>query len=152
MNPMNPTGEHPMYGTQFNLTREDQIPHLTNQITQMLSEHGPVVVHYMPPGAKRSLDQNSLLSVWVRDICRQLNERTGEPQSEDLMKTYLKNLLGLKKTGTIAGNEVTMLKSTVDYSVEEMSAFLLAIDIYCADRRIILTADPTYQQYKEASL
>ena len=139
-----------MIGTNFRLTREDQAAALADQIVATFKRYGPINVKYST-AKQRSNDQNALFHVWCREIAIQLKKQTGEPVSEEAVKTHCKRLYGLVGKQVILGDTVPYLVSTTDYSKFEFMEFLLKTWNYWVTRGIILSTDPEFAKYKDAA-
>ena len=93
----------------------------------------PLQVEVSEYQKKRSLDQNALYWVWLHEISKHIHEATGQWYSDEELHDFFKAKYLPSKPVEIKGEIKTAHKSTTRLTVQEMSDYLMHIEVYCAD-------------------
>lgn len=149
---------------KLTVTSEPMAIQAHRDIVAMMKEHGYVIVE-IKSGA-RTLSQNALYWIWVREITKFWNE-TVPPESRICIETgevitftedythrrMKKRFLGEDNPITIGGITISgQLKSTRKLTKHEMMDYMTQIEVYAANAGLELTmpADSQYWKLKQA--
>ena len=105
----------------------------------------------------RTLDQNSLLHLWIDQITQFWNDHRPEgcmhTYDPEWTKNRLKQMFGEKVTFSdpVTGQEKTYLLSTAKYGVGQMYHFMVAIQVYAMENLgLILESKGVYKDIQDA--
>lgn len=99
-------------------------------------------------GAQKSMGQNALVHVWIREITKHMNKLPGNNYDEDTVKTYLKRKYGVRfeSKDLLTGESMTILKSYERYEKGEMTVHMNLIAEFAACINCTL---PVWGEYQE---
>jgi len=101
-------------------------------------EH-PLQVEIKPYTKHRSLSQNRLFHMWVRELSDGYEDTGGERHSPEVWKQYLKNLFLGHTSHQVMGQIVETQVGTSDLNTAEFAAFLERVDHYASTLGVQLT-------------
>ncbi|HDN2618829.1 TPA: hypothetical protein ACTY1O_001284 [Enterobacter hormaechei] len=107
------------------------------QIQPMLESGDCYRLIIKPWKDKRSLSQNALLWMWNGDVASAVNHHSASKLTEEDLHEFLKDMFCPAKPVTVLG-DTKMVKSTKLLDTEEMTFYLLRIEVWCAERGIKL--------------
>ena len=149
---------------KLTVTSEPMAIQAHRDIVAMMKDHGYVTVEIK--AGTRTLSQNALYWIWVRQITQFWNE-TVPPESRVCIETgeiidfdedytharLRKRFLGEDNPITVGGITIAgQLKSTAKLTKHEMMDYMTQIEVYAANAGIELTmpADSQYWKLKQA--
>lgn len=130
------------------VSSEQGISQCLNEMYQMLEEHGFLSVEIKR--GHRSVSQNSLYWMWLKDIADYINKAHGSDFTAEEMHTRMKHdFLGYHPERKIGGKLIPMqLKSTKKLTKGEMHHYLRQIDQWAAGIGLLLP-HPEDSQYEQ---
>ena len=135
---------------KFVITHGAALDHAAYVMRQMLEENGWLKIQVK--AGNRSLDQNSLYWVWIAQITDELNRRNkADFTTKEVHKRMKHDFLGYDDPETIGSAEIpAQLKSTADLSKGEMFAYMERLDMFWAERGVLLVtpSDSVYAETK----
>lgn len=103
----------------------------------------PITIESKKYVEKRSLPQNSLFHKWCGFVAKEFAMSGGKFYALEMWKDHFKELFGVWEEIEMLGKKKMVLKSTADYDVKEMSAFMEKIDHYCGSEFYIFVPSPS---------
>jgi len=115
---------------------------------KMLEEHGFMNVEIKR--GHRSLSQNALYWIWVKEIAEFINAKKGTDFTSDEIHTKLKaDFLGFEPARKIGSTDIPQqVKSTKKLTKGEMLEYLQQIEAWCAGFGLVLPR-PSDSQYEQ---
>ena len=133
------------------VSSEQGIEQCVRDMRQMLEEHG--YMNFEIKRGNRSLSQNALYWMWMKEIADFINTRKGTDFSTDEIHTKMKHdFLGYEPERKIGTAVIPVqLKSTKSLTKGEMFHYLNQIDIWAAGISCYLTRpqDCQYEQLRQ---
>ena len=108
----------------------------------------PHRIELKPYRHSRSLEQNSLLHVWLDELSKKYQESYGEFYSVEVWKQFFKKRYLVAAHIEVQGEVTPIEAKTSDLDIEEFSHFLTDVDQFCAEELGILLSHPS--EYKRA--
>jgi len=104
-------------------------------------------------GAKKSMRQNALVHVWIREITKHMNKLPGNDYLESTIKTYLKRKYGIRieSKDPLTGEPMPALKSYGDYEKGEMTAHMNLVSEFAAHIGCTLSVWGEYETLRMAA-
>jgi len=102
----------------------------------------PHRIDIKPYRTSRTLAQNSLLHIWMREYSQKHAEFYGLWVSADTWKEFFKDEFLLVDTVLLNGQIHKVISDTSDLSVDEFAHFLEQIDLYAATQNEIYLTRP----------
>jgi len=137
----------------FVITHEGALDNAYQQMKHMLSENGWLKIQVK--AGNRTLSQNSLYWVWIAQITDELNRRNKSDFTTEEIHTRMKHdHLGYDEARSIGTSEIpAQLKSTTKLSKGEMFAFMERLDMFWAERGVLLItpSDSVYATLKKGA-
>ena len=112
-------------------------------VSHIQSSTLPIVINVKKYVEKRSLPQNALFHKWCGFVAKEFAMAGGKFYTLEMWKDHFKELFGYWEEFEMLGKTVRRLKSTADYDVKEMSAFMEKIDHYCGSEFHIFVPSPS---------
>jgi len=132
------------------VSSEQGIAQCLRDMRQMLEEHG--YMNFEIKRGNRSLSQNALYWIWMKEIADFINVRKGTDFSSDEIHTKMKHdFLGYEPEKRIGTAVIPVqLKSTKNLTKGEMFTFMSQIDAWAAGISLYLPRpdDCQYEQLK----
>lgn len=130
------------------VSSEQGIAQCLREMRQMLDEHGFLNVEIKR--GHRSLSQNALYWVWVKEIADFINVRKATDFSPDEIHIKLKaDFLGFEPARKIGSTEIPQqIKSTKKLTKGEMMHFMQQVEAWCAGFGLVLPR-PEDSQYEQ---
>lgn len=127
------------------------IAQVTRDLAEMLDEHGFLTIEIKR--GHRSLSQNAMYWVWLREIANYINKAHGSDFTDEEMHIRMKHdFLGYHPERKIGGKLIPMqLKSTKTLTKGEMHHYLCQIDQWAAGIGLLLPhpEDSQYEQLRQ---
>ena len=101
-----------------------------------------IEVSIQPYKRGRSLAQNRLLHMWMREVSQGFAEHYGDWKAPDVWKEFFKRLFLGQTEHKIHGASVAMTAKTSSLKVAEFSDFLNQIDLYCGSELGLMLTHP----------
>lgn len=130
------------------VSSEPGIAQCLRDMRQMLEEHG--YMNFEIKRGNRSLSQNALYWMWMKEIADFINSRKGTDFSTDEIHTKMKvDFLGFDEARMIGSTQVPQqVKSTKKLTKSEMFVFMQQIEAWAAGVGLHLTR-PDDSQYNQ---
>lgn len=130
------------------VSSEPGIAQCLRDMRQMLEEHG--YFNFEIKRGNRSLSQNALYWMWVKQIADFINIRKGTDFTSDEIHTKLKaDFLGFEPARKIGSTEIPQqIKSTKKLTKGEMMIYMQEVEAWCAGFGLTLPR-PEDSQYEQ---
>ncbi|MFP4104838.1 MAG: recombination protein NinB [Phycisphaerae bacterium] len=101
-----------------------------------------IEVRIEPYKRGRSLAQNRLLHMWMREVSQEFAEHYGDWKAPDVWKEYFKRLFLGQTEHEVNGQIVAMTRKTSKLGVKEFAEFLTQVDLYCGSELGLMLTHP----------
>lgn len=136
---------------KYLVSSEQGIEQCVRDMKAMLAEHG--YFNFEIKRGNRSLSQNALYWLWLKEIAAYLNKHNGTDFTADEIHLRMKHdHLGYEPQKKIGSTLIpARLKSTSGLTKGEMFHYLTAVDQWCAGVGLLLTRpeDCQYEQLRQ---
>lgn len=105
------------------------------RLSNFLCKHKkPVDVTTKPHRSSRSLEQNSLLHVWIDAVRLHYGDASGQHYSKQEWKDFFAKKFLSSRVIEVNGEKIRVVEATSDLDVEKFSLYLDRIAEYCRDK------------------
>ena len=125
------------------LRTERNLAHVMHELSGIkLDPNHPMQVVISEYKPSRSLAQNRLYWMWMRQISDDYAESGGDIQSPEVWSEYFKRLfLGMERH-SVQGIGIQLVQSTTELSIKEFAGYLEMVDMFSAEELAIVLQHP----------